>query len=277
MALAATFFSLMTVFVKLIGPRMPAAEVVFFRSVISVVLTMAMLHHRRISPWGNRKGLLLARGFSGFLALLCFFYAIARLPLADVTVIHFTHPVFVALLAAFFLGERVGLRQTLSFVISITGVLVITRPSFLTGSAAEMLPPAVVGVALGGAILASVAYVLVRKLRETEDALVVVLYFPLISIPAAVPVMWPNAVWPTPREWLLLGGVGITTQIAQVYLTRGLMAERAARATSVSYLQIVLAAAWGFAIFGEVPDLWVVVGALLVCGGILLVSTDRRS
>ena len=277
MALAATFFSLMTVFVKMIGPRMPAAEVVFFRSVISVVLTMAMLHHRRISPWGNRKGLLLARGFSGFLALLCFFYAIARLPLADVTVIHFTHPVFVALLAAFFLGERVGLRQTLSFVISITGVLVITRPSFLTGSAAEMLPPAVVGVALGGAILASVAYVLVRKLRETEDALVVVLYFPLISIPAAVPVMWPNAVWPTPREWLLLGGVGITTQIAQVYLTRGLMAERAARATSVSYLQIVLAAAWGFAIFGEVPDLWVVVGALLVCGGILLVSTDRRS
>jgi drug/metabolite transporter (DMT)-like permease len=277
MALAATFFSLMTVFVKMIGPRMPAAEVVFFRSVISVILTVAMLRRLRISPWGHRKGLLVARGLSGFLALLCFFYAIARLPLADVTVIQFTHPVFVALLAAAFLAERVGLRQTTSFVLSIGGVILITRPSFLTGSTTEMLPPFVVGVALGGAVLASIAYVLVRKLRETEDALVVVLYFPLISVPASVPVMWSGAVWPTPREWILLGGVGITTQIAQVYLTRGLHAERAARATSVSYLQIVLAAAWGMLLFGEIPDLWVVGGALLVCGGILLVSTDRST
>ena len=139
------------------------------------------------------------------------------------------------------------------------------------------IPPRVVGVALCGAVLASVAYVLVRKLRETEDPLVVVLYFPLISVPAAIPVMWSNAVWPTPREWLLLAGVGLTTQIAQVYLTRGLHAERAARATSVSYLQIVLAAVWGLLLFGEIPDIWVVAGALLVCGGILLVTTDRRA
>ncbi|NNE46336.1 MAG: DMT family transporter, partial [Rhodothermales bacterium] len=218
MASAALFFSLMTVFVKMIGTRIPSAEVVFFRSVISVVLTLGMLRHHGISPWGNRKGLLLVRSISGFMALLCFFYAIARLPLADVTVIHFTHPVFVALLAALFLREHVSLRQAASLFISITGVLVITRPSFLTRSAVGMLPPLVVGVAIVGAILASVAYVLVRKLRESEDPLVVVLWFPLISVPAAVPIMWSNAVWPTPREWLLLAGVGITTQIAQVYL-----------------------------------------------------------
>jgi drug/metabolite transporter (DMT)-like permease len=277
MALAAMFFSLMTVFVKMIGTRMPSAEVVFFRSVISVALTLGMLRHHKISPWGNRKGLLLVRGISGFMALLCFFYAIARLPLADVTVIHFTHPVFVALLAALFLREHVSLRQAASLFISITGVLVITRPSFLTRSAVEMLPPLVVGVALAGAILASVAYVLVRKLRKSEDPLVVVLWFPLISVPAAVPIMWSNAVWPTPREWLLLAGVGITTQIAQVYLTRGLHAELAARATSVSYLQIVLATIWGMLLFGEIPDIWVAAGAMLVFVGILLVSTERKS
>lgn len=277
MALAATFFSLMTVFVKMIGTRMPSAEVVFFRSVISVVLTLGMLRRRSVSPWGNRRGLLLVRGFSGFLALLCFFYAIARLPLADVTVIQFTHPVFVALLAAVFLRENVGTRQGISFLLSIAGVLVITRPNFLTGANTDMLPPLVVGIALAGAVLASVAYVLVRKLRETEDPLVVVLYFPLVSVPAAIPVMWPNAVWPTPREWLLLVGIGVTTQIAQVYLTRGLHAERAARATSVSYLQIVLAAIWGALFFGEIPDAWVVAGAVLVCCGILLVSTDRNT
>lgn len=273
MFLAAAFFSVMTVFVKMLGTRMPAAEIVFVRSLISLVITLQMLRAARIEILGNRRGLLTLRGLIGFVALVCFFYAIPRLPLADVTVIQYTNPVFVALLAAVFLRERVRGREIMGLTLSLAGVLVITRPGFLVGlSSSYAIDPLTAAIALAGALLAAAAYTVVRKLRETEDPLVVVLYFPLISVPAAVPLMWDSIVWPTLREWVLLLGIGIATQIAQIFLTRGLHAERAARATSVSYIQIVFATIWGMAFFGEYPDLATIAGALLVISGIVTVS-----
>ncbi len=275
MILAAAFFSIMTVLVKALGTRIPASEVVFVRSIISVIITLQMLRSRRIPALGNRRGLLILRGIVGFVALVCFFYAIPRIPLADVTVIQYTNPVFVAVLAAMFLGERIGLRETVSVLLSLIGVAIIARPAFLFGGT-TIIDPLVALIALAGAFLAAAAYTLVRKLRETEDPLVVVLYFPLVSVPAALPVMWPNMVWPSAVEWLLLLGIGITTQIAQIFLTWGLHAEKAARATAVSYVQILFATLWGIVFFAEYPDLATIAGATLIVAGVIIVGRRRR-
>ena len=119
------------------------------------------------------------------------------------------------------------------------------------------------------------AYTAVRKLRESEHHLVVIFYFPLIATPLSIPVMAPYLLWPTPLEWGLLLGVGIVTQIAQIYLTKGLHAERAGRAMSMSYIQIVFAALWGMIFFSEYPSLLSIAGAGLVVGGTLLVAKSR--
>jgi drug/metabolite transporter (DMT)-like permease len=132
-----------------------------------------------------------------------------------------------------------------------------------------------VAVALCAAILSSVAYTTVRGLRETDDPLVVVFYFPLVATPAAVPFMITKAVWPTPFEWLLLVGVGVVTQIGQIFLTKGLHRERAGRATSMSYIQVVFAATWGLLFFHEVPNSLSIVGAVLILCGMLVVSRVR--
>ena len=95
-------------------------------------------------------------------------------------------------------------------------------------------------------------------------------------MPLAVPVVLPVWIWPTPREWAALVGVGVATQIAQVYLTRGLQMERAGRATAVGYLQVVFAAAWGMLFFGERPTLWTIGGTLLVVGGTLALTLVRQ-
>jgi drug/metabolite transporter (DMT)-like permease len=83
-------------------------------------------------------------------------------------------------------------------------------------------------------------------------------------------------VWPTPREWLVLAGVGASTQLAQTYMTRGLQRERAARATAVGYLQLVFAAAWGWLAFGDRPRVWTVAGAATIVAGTLALALRPR-
>jgi drug/metabolite transporter (DMT)-like permease len=88
--------------------------------------------------------------------------------------------------------------------------------------------------------------------------------------------MWGRAVWPSPLQWVLLGAVGVVTLVAQVFLTRGLHLERAGRAMSISYVQVVFAALWGIAFFGEIPDAAGVAGAVLVFAGTLLVASKNH-
>jgi drug/metabolite transporter (DMT)-like permease len=207
---------------------------------------------------------LVLRGAFGLAALSCYYAAVVHLPLAEATVLHFTNPAFTALAAAALLGERVSWRLAAGVASSFVGVLMIARPlELLAGQASSGQLPWV-GVSLSAALLSSLAYVTVRKLGETEHPLVVVFYFPLVTVPAVLPVAALSWVPPTPVEWLQLLGVGVTTQIAQVHLTRGLALEPAGEAVSVGYLQIVFAAIWGALFFRELPDGWGLAGAALV-------------
>jgi len=277
MVAAAFFFSLMSLIVKRLGVRIPTAEIVFARSLVMLVASWVMLHRSGVRPWGRRRRLLVLRALSGFAALFCFFYAVTRLPLADVTVLHFTNPVFTAIIAAVALGEAMGRREVGGLVLSLAGVVMIARPTFLFGAVEGSLDPLVVSVALMGAVCSSVAYVTIRKLRETDDPLVVVFYFPLVSTPLSVPLMVGHMVWPTPVEWVLLSLVGLVTFVAQVCLTNGLHRERAGRAMSISYVQVVFAALWGLLAFGETPGLLGVAGAALVFAGTLVVVSGRAA
>lgn len=270
---AALAFSLMSLSVKLAGQRLPSQELVLIRSLLTLGFTVVALRASRVPVWGQQRGWLLMRGLVGFVALSCVFYALTRLPLADATVIQYTNPVFTAVLAALFLGEGMGRGEVAGTVVSLAGVALIARPTFLFGAAPGALDLLAVGVALAGAVLSGVAYVIIRKLRTTEHPLVIVFYFPLVSSVGALPTALPTAVLPTAAEWVVLVvGVAGMAQIGQVLLTKGLALERAGRAMSMSYLQIVFAAIWGVLFLGEVPEALDVAGALLVIGGATLTS-----
>lgn len=275
MVATAFCFSVMSLIVKVLGTRLPTAEIVFVRCAVTLVISYAMVRAAGIPIRGKRKTLLVLRGLAGFGALFCFFFAVTRLPLADVTVIHFTNPVFTAVLAAVFLKEPMGRRELIGLPLCVAGVAFVAQPAVLFGEGARNLDVVAVVVALVAAILSSVAYTTVRKLRETDDPLVIVFYFPLVATPASIPFMIGNAVWPTPFEWLLLVGVGVVTQIGQIFLTKGLHREKAGRAMSMSYVQVIFAAAWGFLFFHDVPNSLSIVGAVLILLGMLLVSRTR--
>jgi drug/metabolite transporter (DMT)-like permease len=274
MAASALLFSAMSALVKVAGHRLPPAEIVFARVVLTLLLSIWMVRRAGLSPWGTRRAALALRGLLGFLALSCYYWTLTRLPLADATTIHQLAPLFTAIGAWVLLDERVGPAAWGAIVLGFAGVVLVARPGGLFG--AGDVDPLGAAVALAGALCSGMAYVTVRQLARHEDPLVIVFYFPLVALPLALPWMIPVAVWPTAREWLVLVGIGVTTQGAQVCLTRGLALERAGRASAVGYLQVALAVLWGMTLFGETPGWTTLAGAALIVGGTAIVASTSR-
>lgn len=263
---AAFCFSVMSLQVKLAGQELPVSMLVLARGVVTLVMSVAWIRFARIPPFGHDKPLLALRGVFGLGGLACFFYAVTELPLAEVTVIHYLNPIFTAALAAAVLGERIDWRLAIAIAASLGGTLLVVRPAFLFGGDVALSATGV-AAALGGALFSAGAYTTVRKLSATEDPNVIVFYFPLIAVPATLPFALSGWVWPSARGWLLMLGLGVATQFAQLLFTRGLKLVPAGRGTTVGYVQILFAATWGVWFFSDLPTAWTVAGAVLVGAG----------
>jgi len=273
MALSALAFSVMSMLVKLVSTRLPTGEIVLARAVVTLVISYVMVTQAGVSPWGNERGRLCLRGLLGFAALGCYYAALARLPLADATTLHFTQPLLTSLLAWWLLGEKVGWAAAFAIACGLGGVVLVVHPGMPLDSGAD---PIGVALALASATFSSFAYVTVRQLAKTEHPLVIVFYFPLIATPLAIPWAAYDFVWPSARDWLILGGIGVTTQLGQVFLTMGLAIEKAGRATAVGYIQICFAVLWQLIVFGQTPGLGTLLGAALIIAGTLAVSATAR-
>ena len=254
MLLGTLFFSVMSVFAKLAGERLPTMELVLARVIVTLIMSWWVIKRIGIYPWGNNKKLLLLRGFAGFMGLSCYFYAIAHLPLADATVIQFCNPMLAALIAVFALKEQLRMVDVIAAVCSMAGVVLVAQPTFLFARGTP-LDQVAVGIGLVGAIFSAIAYVVIRRLGSTEHYMVVVFYFPLVTGPAALPIL----------------------AVEGLVLPQGFKLETAGRASSVTYLQIVLAYTWGVLLFGEYPNAISILGAFLVLIGVFSVTRRAQS
>lgn len=272
MILSALGFAAMAVCVKFASINgIPVLEIVAARALVSLVLSYADIRRKGIPVFGQRKGLLFMRGLVGSFALVCVYYAITHLPLAEATVLQYLYPVFTAVLALFFLKEHIHWSLVLSIFLSFIGLLMVVRPAFLFGSLAQDLSYVAVLAGVLGALGSGIAYVLVRKLSQLEDTSVIIFYFPLIALPFSVILLFigDDFVMPDIPTLGLLVLVGIFTQVGQVGLTKAMQSETASRATAFSYLQVVFAALFGWYFFQEVPDMGFVLGAIFILFGVL--------
>lgn len=266
MAASALGFSGMALLVKLASPRLPTGEIVFARAAITLAMSFALVRRAGLSPWGHRRASLMLRGLLGFGGLAGYYIALARLPLADAGTLQNVTPLLTAVLAWWWIDEPIGWPTAVALACGVAGVTLVLRPS------GAGLDPVGVAAALFGVTCSAIAYVTVRKLARTEHPLVIVLYFPLVATPLALPWMLASFVVPGPLDWLMLIGIAALTQVGQVFLTMGLAIERAGRATTVSYLQVAFLMLWQMLVFGELPTAWTLAGAALILGGTLLVA-----
>ncbi len=274
MFLSALCFAIMNGCVKAASIRgIPVLEILAARALISAGLSYIDIRKKRISPWGNNTLLLTARGAVGTIALMCVFYAVSVLPLAEATLLQYLYPVITSVLAFLFLKENIQKSTIACIALCLIGLLIIVQPDFLpVDMPGNPEPLSIMGItaALLGALGTGCAYVLVRKLSSTEDPSVIIFYFPFIALPVSCILLGDGFVMPTGSTWILLLLVGIFTQIAQFGLTMAIKTEKAARATAYSYVQVIFSGIIGWLFFSEIPTATTVFGALFIVGGALV-------
>lgn len=262
MLLATFAFAVMNVFVKQLD-RIPAMEIVFFRCLVSGLICGLEIARHRMDWQGNNHTLLIARGTFGTLALFAFFITLQRMPLATAVTIQYLSPIFTALIGVFVLREHVLPRQWLFYGVAFIGVFVLKGFDSRVSTLYLM-------IGIFSAICSGMAYNLVRRLREREEPIVVVLHFQLVGIAAGLIACFLSWKSPTPWEWFYLLMCGVLTQIGQVCLTKSLQAERVATVAVLNYIGLIYALAFGITIFGERYTAQTVLGILLIVAGVLL-------
>lgn len=251
MLVAAALFALMGVLVKHLSAQFSSAELVFYRSVFGLAaiwITIAVAQRRLFSPLATPHARAhVWRGLSGFTALVLFFYAIARLPLATAVTLNYTAPLFLAGLSAWWLKERHGRGLVGAVLLGFVGIVLLLRPQ-VEGQA---WMPALAGLVSG--MLAAVAYVNVKSLgRLGEPEWRVVFYFTLLSTLG-------GAVWmavagfhrPQAADWPWLIGIGVTATLAQLALTRAYHRGRTLTVGALAYTTVGFSAIYGALLFGE--------------------------
>ncbi len=261
-------FALMQICVKFL-PHIPAHELILFRSIISIVLSVAMLQKLGIPLLGNNKKVLLMRGVFGTTALLLFFYTLQNIPLASAVTLQYLSPIFTALFAAIFLKEKMQIKQWLYFGISFIGVALIKGFD-------ERISLTFMLIGICSAMLSGMAYTCIRKLKDTEHPVVVVLYFPLVAIPIMSVLSYLNWVTPKSTDWLYLVLMGLFTQIAQILMTRGIQSGIANKMISLKYVGTIYALGIGYILFGESYGILSLLGIAMVIFGVVLNLWKKR-
>ncbi len=259
--LSAFCFAFMNMFVRMAG-GLPSVQKSFFRNFVAAVFAFAILLKDRV-PFRCRRGnlvyLLLRAGF-GTLGILCNFYAIDHLVLADASMLNKMSPFFAVLFSFLILKEKVTAPQALIVAGAFAGSMFVVKPTFSNMD----LVPSVIG--LIGGICAGAAYTMVRKLGENgERGPFIVFFFSMFSCMVTAPWLIFDFHPMTPGQLAALLMAGLSAAGGQFSITAAYTYAPAREISVYDYSQIIFAAFLGFVVFGQVPDMLSWLGYGIIC------------
>jgi drug/metabolite transporter (DMT)-like permease len=273
MLLAIVFFTTMDAAAKGLIARYPAPQVVWARFAGQALIVLVILRPRRaiLALQSQHPWLHMVRSACQLGATTLFFSSLAYIGLAEATALTDTNPVLITLGAALFLGEKLGIRRILGVIAAMIGALIIIRPGLSVFTPAALLP-------LGAAICYTGNALLTRHLGPKEGAATALLHAALFGCALttlALPFVWhPIATADIPL-FLLLGVLGTG---AQLCIIRSFSMAEASVVAPFAYLGIVFATLWGMVLYGEFPDRWTLIGALvIVMAGLYVWHRETRA
>jgi drug/metabolite transporter (DMT)-like permease len=270
---AALLFAGAAACVKALDGAVPLAQIILFRSLFALPVLLPLVRHaggwsalRTANPMGH-----VWRTLFGLIGMAGAFYGYSTMPLATVTALGFTMPLFLTLLAVPLLGERVGWRRGSAVLIGFVGVLLMVRPAGEeTSAAAAALWPSL--IVLVAALSWALAMITIRRMGEAGEAGVsIVLWFAIGSSGVAFLASLPGWVWPDAAQWLLLLGIGLVSALAQLLMTEAYRSGETTLVAPFEYSGIIWTTLLGAAIWAEAPDGWDGLGiAILVGSGLYI-------
>jgi drug/metabolite transporter (DMT)-like permease len=284
MLLASLSFAAMGGFAKVVSQVLPPVEVTFFRNIFGVVLVGLAIYKTPLKQKGGKPLLLLFRGSMGFAALLAYFYIMAHIPLGTAVTYNKTSPIFVAIFAYLFLNEKLHKSALLAIVIGFIGIVLVAQPEGGSFSKYDIL-----GIFSG--IGAALAYTSIRELREYYDTRAIVMSFmgvgtiaplilmlvtPYVNVSEEFDWMFAEFVIPVGIEWLYVTAVGISATVSQLLMTKAYELTKAGIVGTISYTNIVFAVIIGVMLGDPIPNIWTVLGIILVIISGLMVALVKE-
>ena len=248
-----------------------AFEIAFFRNVFGLVALAPMLLRAGLAATmrTSRPGLHVLRGCLNAVAMLSFFYAVTVTPLATVAALGFTAPLFAALLAIPFLGERPGWRRWVGLLVGFIGALVIIRPGLADVSFGALM-----------VLLSSLAWagalIIIKLLSKTDTSLTITIFAALFLTPItgiAALFVWTA---PAASTWLLLIGIGAFGSLTQWSIAQAFHEADATVVLPFDFTKLLWASAIGYLVFNEVPDPLALLGGGIILGSVTYVAYRER-
>ena len=248
-------FALVAVLIKNVE-HLPLMEMVFFRSIPTMIIFPIIIKRMNIPLFGNNKPILWFRCFIGVLGILTVFYTFTIMPLTDAMTLLQLHPLFIFFLSGIFLKEKLSLQKIPFFLFAFLGGVLVIKP----GLRIDMFPAM---IAILAAIFMAITHVTLRHLRLTDHPLVIVNYFAYISAFIGLMTLFlqKNFKVPSISDLFFLTLLGLCAVVTQYTLTRAYQMAPANLISLYAYSQIIFASVFGLLFFKEIPDIFSIIGA----------------
>src|SRR5262245_14397327 len=264
-------FMLMAISVRELQRHMGSFEIVFMRSIVMLAIVLALLPRAGLASIATRRiGVHLWRNVIQLLGQTLWVVSLGALTLATVFAIEFTMPVWTAILAALFLGEKLTAPRLVMLGLGVAGVMIIVRPG------SEAFHPAALGMILGSLCYSS-SFIFTKRLTATDSALAVLFWMAVIQTPISLVVAAPQWVMPVAADipWIILIGIG--SYSAHYCMTRSMKLADAMVVVPIDFVRLPLIAVIGALAYGEPFDPLVLVGAAVIFAGTYYsLSRERR-
>lgn len=249
-------FSLMNSFVKYFN-HIPTFEIVFFRTIGSLVLATAYILIKGIPILGNNRKFMMFRAFAGIIAMSLFFMSLKYLPVGTAVSLRYLAPIYAAIFAVFLLKERLKPIQWFLFLFAFAGVLVLKGFDQNINTTGLLL-------VLAASVFSGLVYVIIRKIGNSDHPLVIVNYFMFVGTIVGALLSINNWVTPMGSDWLLLLSLGVFGFFGQVFMTKAFQIAKTNLVAPLKYIEVIFTIMVGIFWFGDIYSLWSLLGILMI-------------
>ncbi len=246
-------------------------EIAFFRLVFGLLPLLPWFIKLGWAPLKTKRpGMIVFRGVLNLVCMLAFFMALAITPLAEVTVLVFTAPIFATVLAVFVFGEKVGLLRWGAIGFGFLGAVVVLRPGF----EAVQLGPA---LALFAAVVWGVCLIIIKSLGKTDSSLTITVYMSLVMAPLSLLpalLVWQ---WPTAEQFLWLAAIGVFGGIGQMAMAEALRIGDTHVVMPIDFARLIWISAIAYAAFAEVPGFYTWLGGAMIFAATAFIAWRERA